>query len=58
MRNDFKTTIAIRRIDICDLMIACVITKDIASDNGEKWDKLYNMLKTQLDELDNQLDEL
>ena len=58
MRNQFKTTIEVRRIDICDLMLACLAAKDIAGDGGAKWDALHDKLKTQLDELDNELDKV
>lgn len=58
MRNGFKTTLQVRRIDICDLMLACLAAKQLANDNGAKWDRLHDELKRQLDELDAQLDEL
>lgn len=56
MRNNFKTTIALRRIDICDLMIACTAAK--SASGADKWDRLHGELKRQLDELDRQLDEI
>ena len=58
MRNNFKTTIAVKRIDICDLMLACLAAKEAANDEGKKWDRLHDLLKEQLDELDAQLDEI
>ena len=58
MRNEFKTTIQLRRIDVCDLMLACTSAKKLANDDGKKWDKLRELLKTQLDELDRQIDEI
>lgn len=58
MRNGLYTSIRLKRIDICDLMIACTLTKEMASDDGKKWDNLYEQLKSQLDKLDSQLDEL
>lgn len=58
MRNNFKTTIAVKRIDICDLMLACLAAKNAANDEGKKWDRLHDLLKEQLNELDAQLDEV
>lgn len=58
MRNEFKTTLQVKRIDICDLMLACLAAKELANDNGTKWDRLHDKLKRQLNELDTQLDEL
>ncbi len=58
MRNEFKTTLQVKRIDICDLMLACLEAKELANDSGTKWDRLHDKLKRQLNELDTQLDEL
>lgn len=58
MRNEFKTTIQLRRIDICDMMLACLSAKELANDEGKKWDRLRETLKLQLEELDRQLDEI
>ncbi len=57
MRNNFKTTLQVKRVDICDLMVACLV----ASEQGKFVDSkrlldLYDELKEQLDELDEQLD--
>ena len=58
MRNQFTTRIEIERIEICDLLLACLAAKEIASDSGEKWDRLHDKLKMQLEALDQQLDSL
>ena len=58
MRNNFNATIEVKRIEICDLMIACLAAKQMANDGGKKWDRLHDKLKAQLDELDAQLDEV
>lgn len=58
MRNEFKTTLQVKRIDICNLMLACLAAKELANDDGNKWVKLHDELKRQLNELDAQLDEL
>ena len=57
MRNAAETSVKMKRIDICDLMFACSVLKALSNDGGKKWDKLHDLLKTQLDELDRQLDE-
>ena len=63
MRNHFKTSIQLERIDICDLLLACLVTEMVAQkeespDDGAKWNRLHAKLKAQLDELDKQLDEI
>ena len=58
MKNEFKTTIQLRRIDICDMMLACLAAKELANDEGKKWDRLRETLKSQLEELDRQLGEI
>lgn len=58
MRNEFNTNLQVKRIDICDLMLACLAAKELANDDGKKWDRLHDELKRQLNELDTQLDEL
>ena len=57
MRNNFKTTLQVKRIDICDLMLACTAAKQLSND-AKKWDRLHEELKKQLNELDEQLDEI
>lgn len=58
MRNNFKTTLNVTRIEVCDLLIACLAAKQLASDEGKKWDRLHDKLRSQLYELDKQLDEI
>lgn len=58
MRNSFKTTINVTRLDICDLLLACTAAKELSNDGGKKWERLHEKLKEQLEELDNQLDEI
>lgn len=58
MRNGIETSINLRRIDICNLMMACTLTKQTANDGGKKWDKLHDLLKAKLDEMDRNIDEI
>lgn len=58
MRNHFETSIKLERIEICDLLLACMAAQDAAGDSGKKWERLHDKLKKQLDELDEQLDEI
>lgn len=57
MRNQFETHLKLKRIDICDLMLACLAAKEMAH-TAKKWDRLHDELKKQLAELDAQLDSL
>lgn len=57
-RNQFETTIMLKRIDICDLMLACMAAKEAANDAGKKWDLLHEKLSWQLECLDNQPDNI
>lgn len=58
MRNHFKTTLKVERVDICDLMLACTLAQYNANDGGKKWARLHDKLRAQLDELDQDLDQL
>lgn len=49
-------TIKLRRIDVCDLLLACTYASHSAC-AGEKWIKLHDMLKDQLEEFDAKHDE-
>lgn len=55
MRNGYVVSLKMKRIDICDLLLACTITKHMSNDDGKKWDSLYNTLKEQLDKFDSHL---
>lgn len=57
MRNAVETSVKMKRIDICDLLFACSVLKALSNDGGKKWDKLHDLLITQLHELDRQLDD-
>jgi len=56
MRNSFETTLKVNRLEICDLLLACLAARELANDGGEKWNRLHDKLKEQLKELDRQLD--
>ena len=58
MRNHIETTLKLKRIEICDLMLACTAAQFAANDGGQKWEKLHDKLKQQLEELDKDLDQL
>jgi hypothetical protein len=45
-------TIKLRRIDVCDLLLACACVKSDANDGGEKWQKLHDTLKEYLEAFD------
>ena len=55
MVNGTRTKIEVRRIDICDMMLACLAAKQLSGDGGKKWDKLHAQLKNELLKLDKEL---
>lgn len=58
MRNEFTATLTLKRIEICDLLLACTMAQFTANDGGEKWQRLHDKLNAQLEEIDRQLDEV
>lgn len=52
MLNQRIVTVKITRKELCDLMLACTCAKHNAGDSGEKWQKLHDTLKEQLDAFD------
>lgn len=58
MNNYADVKIELKRIEVCDLLLACLAAKELSNDGGKKWDRLHDKLKAQLKELDNQLDEI
>lgn len=57
MRNSLNVTVDVTRIELCDLLLACLAARDKANDGGKKWDRLHDKLKAQLDGFDKELDE-
>lgn len=57
MRNSVETLVRMKRVDICDLLLACDAAKVLSNDGGEKWDKLHDLLISQLDELNKEVDD-
>lgn len=50
---NYKTmTVELNRIDVCDLLLACVAAEENASDKGLKWTRLYDKIKSQLEAFD------
>lgn len=58
MRNEKEMTLKLRRIDVCDLLLACLAAKELANDGGEKWETLHQMVRDQLDAFDETLDKI
>lgn len=53
MTNNYTLTeLTLRRIDICDLLLACLCAERSANDGGKKWRKLHDEIKEQLKEFD------
>lgn len=52
MLNEMAMDIKLKRIEICDLMMACTCAEYSANDGGEKWARLHDKLEQMLDEFD------
>ncbi len=53
--NHRTVSLKLKRIEICDLMLACTAASDLVKENGEtgkRWDELHEKLKAVLDEFD------
>ena len=49
--NGRTVTVKIKRIELCDLLLACTALSD-ATENTKKWDDLHEKLKKILDDFD------
>lgn len=50
--NGRTVTVKMKRIDLCDLKLACTILDNATSENTTKWSKLHDQLKEILDDFD------
>lgn len=50
--NESKMKVTLTRKQVIDLMIALTSTEYEANDGGEKWNKLHEELKKQLEKFD------
>ena len=50
MPNNKTITLKLKRIEVCDLLLACTAVAD--EGYGEKWNALHDKLKNILDEFD------
>lgn len=55
-RNQLTMSIQLTRLEVCDLLLACIAAEQNATDGGKKWDRLHNRIKAQLYHFDDQLD--
>ena len=52
MANEMIVNVRIKRIDLCDLLLACAA---VYGDTGaKKWDQLYDKLKMILEQFDDE----
>lgn len=62
--NQRTVNIKLKRIDVCDLLIACLIAEAASKADGgtdcdsNKWSKLHTLLKEQLDNFDKKYEEV
>lgn len=52
MTNEKIVTVKIKRIELCDLLLACTALDDVIDENTTKWAKLHDKLKEILDDFD------
>ena len=50
--NGTDIVLSLKRIDLCDLLIACTCTKQGANDGGKKWQELHDKIEKILDAAD------
>ena len=50
--NQMTVNAKLKRIDICDLLIACTIVDEATEEDNTKWAELHDKLKAILDEFD------
>lgn len=53
--NQKTITLKMKRIEVCDLMLACTVLSISAKEDGKggkKWEALHDQLKSILDEFD------
>ena len=55
MLNEMTITANLKRIDICDLRLACTILDQASDENTTKWSKLHGKLDAILEEFDAKL---
>lgn len=49
--NDMTITLKLTRIEVCDLLLACLCTSESAP-GAKKWDQLHDKLEEILDDFD------
>ncbi len=52
MTNYDEMTLTLTRIEVCDLLLACISADEISG--AEKWMKLHDKIKEQLNKADEQ----
>ena len=52
MTNEKIVTVKIKRIELCDLLLACTALDDVTDETTKKWAKLHDKLKEILDDYD------
>lgn len=50
--NEKTVTVKMKRIDLCDLMLACTALDNATDENTTKWATLHDQLKEILDDFD------
>ena len=50
--NQKTVTLKLKRIEVCDLMLACTALDSSTPEDTQKWAKLHDKLKAILDEFD------
>lgn len=50
--NEKTVTVKIKRIELCDLLLACTALDNATDEETKKWAKLHDRLKEILDDFD------
>ena len=50
--NNTNLILSLSRIEVCDMLLACLAAQEAANDGGEKWKRLHEKIREQLKDND------
>lgn len=46
--NNTNLILSLSRIEVCDMLLACLAAQEAANDGGEKWKRLHDKIRDQI----------